>query len=646
MTMALPVPLMVLTMAQVVVGGSIVAAVLPTAMFPRLSIEDQDQWLVRLGFMMTWLMLAGYLLAALHIFSGVALLFLMAITAWLLHRRAHNRYVLTGGQHVAASLFDRLSQSLDDRAREGRDWKRWLSWVPRRPWDYLWAVLVLLVLALAAWMRLGPNWQHAALFSSDADETLQWVKGIDASSLFPTGLYPMGYYLVMAALQTLTHANAVVFVKFFSALVGTLLTASVMWSTYRFAGRAVPALAAGLVYGIMPHLLPYDGVRQLAAEGQEFGDLWVLPLAWLIFQSWVTRRRGYVLAGVAMLTAVALTHPVALINAVLAAIAATLAGWVVAGVAGPILKDYLWMVPLAALVSVLPLAIGFALGIPLLSTGVSFLHASGVGGPPPIGLMAWVALAGIFALFVTKLLWYDELWEMGVPLIALLLLMFAEAIMQLPRVGVDSAVLMARGGALLALVETFCVGLGVAGVQEAVERLGVFRTGAAAGSLVAVLASAVVLLRHMPPRPFVGYSMTSDTFVAEMVRIETSFPRFSWDVVANGAYALVLNDGYQYEPSFWLSHMSYADRWPIVHGLSPKAYPISQRYIFFFVPHHLALSREVPGRVALLAQDRAQDRLVTLWIREWTRRHGPMPVYFENPALTIYWIVNPKNPLV
>jgi hypothetical protein len=631
---------------QVVLGATIVATVLPTLIFPRTSVDSADQWMARLGFMITWLMLAGYLLAAVHIFSGVALLVAMAATAWLLHRRSQHRYVLSSGQKAAASLYDRLSQGLRHEQRPKLECRRWLSWIPRRPWDYLWAALALIILGLAAWMRMGPNWQHAALFSADAYETLQWVKGIDASTLFPTGLYPMGYYLVMAGLQTLTHANVIVFVKFFSAFVGTLLTASVMWSTYRFSARAVPALAAGLLYGLMPHLLPYNGMRQLAAEGQEFGDLWVLPLAWFVFQSWVTRRRSYVLAAVSLLAAVALTHPVALVNAVLAALAATLAAWVVAGVAGPIFKAYLWMVPVAAAVALLPLAIGYGFGIPLLSTGVSFLYATGHFGAPPIGVMVWVALAGVVALFVTKLLWYDELWEMGLPLAAFLLLFFAEGIVQLPRLGIDSVVLITRGGAFLALVEALCTGLGVAGIQEAVERLGVRRSGAAVGTLVAMLISAVMLARRMPPKPFVGYTMNSDTFVAELVHIETSYPRYSWDVVANGAYAIALNEGYQYNPSFWVSHMSYLHRWPTVQGLSAKPYPVSQRYIFIFVPHHITLSPQAPDRSALLSQDHVQQHLVTSWILHWTHRHGPMRVYFRNADLTIYWLVNPKNPLV
>ena len=660
--MSFPVPLMVLVLAQVILGSIIVLVGFPAIIFPRLDVDEPDQWMARTGLMLAWVMIAGYLLAVMRLFSGVALLVLMALTAWVLRRQVRSRYELSNGAHVSASLYDIFSQTFNLR-RKAADQAESLSqrltrgFLPRRPGPYVWTALTLGVLGVAAWMRIEPNWAHAGMFFSDAYETVQWVKGIDASQLFPTGIYPMGYYIVMAVVKTLTHANAVMFVKFFGGFVGMLLTASVMWSTYRFSGRAVPALVAGAVYGLLPHLMPYTGTRQLAAEGQEFGNMLVLPVTWLVFQSWVTKKPGYVLAASATLAAVGLTHPIAVMNAALGAIAGTIGGWVVSGAAGRVLKQYLWMVPVATVVSVAPLAIAYAMGIPLLSTGISFINKTGIaattatgGGSgahivyPSVSLMVWVALAGIFILFVTKLLWYDELWEMGLPAAAVLLLGFAEGIVQLPRIGINTAALVTRAGAFLALVEALGIGLGVAGLQEAVERLGVRRSLAAGGTLAAAVIGIGYFFKQMPPKPFLWYTMSPDDFVVQYVRIEKSLPRYSWVSVAYDSFALAVNEGYQYNPNFWMAHVSPTTRWPKFHGFSSKPYAVSQRYIFLFQYHHIYHSELIPGLMPLYSQTVQQNRLTTRWIKEWERRFGPMPVYYHSRDLTVYELTNSSNP--
>jgi hypothetical protein len=302
------------------------------------------------------------------------------------------------------------------------------------------------------------------------------------------------------------------------------------------------------------------------------------------------------------------------------------------------------MVPTAAVTAIAPLAIAYLVGIPLLGTALPFLAAKTLGAAlPAITPLVWIALAGILVIFITKLLWYDHLYEMGIPGTAFLLLVFAEGIVQLPRFGFHSLVLAQRAGAFLALVEAFGIGLGVAGIQEAAERLGVQRSAAALGTLVATVACSVTLAYRWPLRPLQGYTMSSDTEVAEIVHIETTLPNFSWDLVANNDYAFALGQGYQYDPSYWIAHVNPRYAWPHWHTPGSKPYSLDQRYIFFFVSHRLTMP-DVPGRLALLRSDRQQEALLRHWINNWTKRHGPMPIYFHNPDLTVYWLRNPSNP--
>ena len=644
-----PIPLMIITLVEVVAATGLVFLLVPRLIFPRIAVDHRDEWMIRVALMMVWVMGFGYLLSLIHLFTAIAWVVLMAATAWLLRRQKNSRYVLGAEGQVSATIYDSLSNQKAWRDR----WRGWLRGViPRRQRKsrgmlfYLFGGATLLIMGIAAWMRFDANWHHAALFFSDAYETVSWVKGIAHGVLFPNGIYPQGYYLVTATLETLAHANAVVFIKFFGALVGTLLTGSVMWSTYRFSGRVVPALVAGALYGIVPALFPDTAVRQIAAEGQELGNLLVLPIAWLVFQAWVTKKPGYVLGASAAMAAVALTHPIALFNAVLAAFAATFGGWAVAGVSLPMLKRFAWMIPSAAILAVLPLGIGIAMGRPLLASGVTFLTESATVAArqssaimPPISFMVWVSLAAIACLFVTKLLWYDELWEMGLPATLFLLLVFAEAVVQLPRVGISFAPLVTRAGEFLALVESLSVGLGVAGLQEAVERLGVDQPRAALGTFLASLLAVGYIVEKHPPRPLIAYTMNSDTYVAELVHLGTALPKFSWDAVAYNAYALAVYQGYQYNPSVWASHVSPRYHWPHWKDAGSAPFAMSQPNIFFFVSRHQELGH-VPGRTQILKQDQIQNADLIHWIRAWEKVHGSMPIYFHNSQMTVYELVN------
>jgi hypothetical protein len=123
-----------------------------------------------------------------------------------------------------------------------------------------------------------------------------------------------------------------------------------------------------------------------------------------------------------------------------------------------------------------------------------------------------------------------------------------------------------------------------------------------------------------------------------------AFPRYSWVAVGYNAYALALNEGYQYDPSFWIAHVNPSRRWPYYSGLSAKPYPVSQRYIFFFVDKRNDFVGNVPGRAYLIAQYNAQTQMTVHWIQQWSKRFGPMPIYFQNAQLTVYWLKNLANP--
>lgn len=640
---ALPLGLSVGTILRMLAGIALLYFVWPQAAFRLDDVLVEDRRLAQMGMMLTWMIVGGYVAATLHVLS-LAFVVLWALCARLLFYRVRrdNRYRLAPSLAAFAVLLDHLVEIGDllSRLREGAralaaPLARWLSAARRQ----LAAVAVVaLVVGLAAYVRFGWNLENAALLYSDAYETVLWMKLLALGQVFPNGIYPQGYYITMAAVRALTQASPLPFEKFFGPLVGLSLVLSVMWTSWRMTGKSLlAALAAGCLYGLVLHLLPYTAPRQAASDAQELGDAMVLPLLWLVYQSWLTRRRGYRLGASALLTAVALIHPIALINAVCAAVAGTIAGWSVAGFDRTTFREYSWMVGLGALVSILPLALGLAGGVPILSTAIPFATGSG----PASGLTgdvgtSLVALAAIALLFVVRLGWRLEDWELGVPVAAFLLWLFAFGIQQLPALGISNLALDVRSGELVSLADALGIGMGAFAIELLRQRY--LPGGRGARSLpYALWAGAyLALLVPAPPRPLSDYTMDSDSYVAAFERIATTVPKFDWLAVSYDGYSLAVGQGYNVLPAEWEADATLATRWPAFVSGGHRTV-IGEDYIFLFVQRwQLPSSAPTP---ALFDAEYDQARAETMrWIDRWQRRHGPMPIYFANADLTVYYL--------
>lgn len=646
--MALPWALSLTTIARMLVGVGLIYFVWPAAAFRLDDVAVKDRRCAQLGLMLTWLIVGGYAAAAVGAF-GIGFLLLWAFAARFLFFRVRstNRYRLSP---IAASL----AATLDNLAVIGELPARARSFLARTAGTLASAVrglgsqaprlvVLALVIGLAAYIRFAWNLEHAALLFSDAYETVAWAKGLALGQVFPNGVYPQGMYVTIASVRSLTQASPVVLEKFFGPFVGVCMVLSVMWTTYRMSGGSLVAvLAAGALYGALPALLPYAAPRQAATDSQEFGDALVLPLMWLVFQSWVTRQRGYRLGAVGLLTAIALTHPIALINAVLAAVAATLAGWLVAGVGTRALGEYVALVLAGATLAVAPLAIGLALHVPFLATAVPFATAGGPLAAPAITTLSLVAGAGTLGLFVVRLGWRLSDWELGVPVAAFLVWALAMFVQQLPRLGISNLALAVRSGELVALSEGLGIGMGFLALDLLRQRYLPGGKGVRALPLVLWGAGFLILLVRHPPTPLASYTMDSDAYVAEFERIATTLPRYDWLSVAYDGYPLALGQGFNEGPAAWAKNASVATAWPR-YRLNGRARPISEAYVFFFV-ERWGPGPALSGYRHFDAVYAAARRTTMAWIDRWQARHGPMPVFFRNRDLTVYYLRAPGAP--
>ncbi len=644
--MPLPLEIVIGTFARLILGGIVVLYIWPRYAFgPVPEASRSDAAVGYAARMLLALIVAGYALAATHLYSWLTLVLALAALAFLRDRTERSQYELGRGRRFAASLLTELDRlgSWPTRLRESRQAprRRRAGARPRiHAVELAGAALLLVVLGVSAYLRLASPLQHAGIPFSDSDVVLYWVQSIEQQVLFPSGIYPEGFHIVIADLMRLTAANPIATVKFFGPLVGVAMVASVAYATYRLTGRIGPAVVAVLVYGTLPHFLPYEHLRQVGTDSQEFGNMLVLPTLWFVYASWQNGSRFYRGTAVSLLAVAGLTHPVVALNAGIAAVAGTLAAWLAHGVDWRALGWYVRWTALAVLIAVVPLGMALALGIHLNSSGAAFAGAVSHAPAPLIGLPERVALVAAFALLAVRavrlIAGRSGRAELGAPLAGLLLLLGALAVQEAPLLGIHSVVLASRSGELVALGEVLAYGMGLSAVQEIFELLHVptARWLALAGA-AALVALAWSQYRPVPWNAFATARWLPDDFVVAYADIGSSFQRGSWLAVSDDSgFDYAYGEGFFMRGEEFLSRVATTGTWPRYAVAGGAAAPVGESRIFIFVDRRLVVAKAYRH---VVAPRRAKAQAaIRKWLAAWETTHGPLQIYFRGPDLTVY----------
>ncbi len=645
--MPLPLASILETVTSMVAIGVVVLVWWPTFALVQFSgMERIDRLVSNATRMLLVLIVAGYLLTAIGILNWMSL----AAVLVLLRLGVPSGVASTPSLGANTTVSSRLLADLNEltalpsgflaRRRRPAPEQRAQS---RRRWSWYGAIAALAttgVVAVAAWMRFWQNWLHAALPYSDAYVLLAWMKDIQLGRLFPDGIYPRGYLLVMAEWSQLGATNPILLEKFFGPAVGVAMVLTLGYTAYRLSGKVAPGIIAMLCYGSLTFLFPYTVDRQAASLAQEFGSVFALPTAYFVYRSWTDHEHaGWRWTAVSLLAVAGLVHPIPLLNASIAAIAGTLGGWMASGIDRRVLGWYLRWVPLAAILVALPIVLPRALGIPLYGSSAAFLVSHSGAVAPPLTAVAAVSAGACLALFLFHLLRRREGTVIAVPLVALLALCGALFVQQLPRFGVQSALLSQRSGNFVAFTEGLGLAMGWWLLEEVVAWM-VSGRWAKWVSLLAAIAVSVFALRSYPPKPLTPYSMTSDAFVAAWVKITDTQPPDRWLAVSNDlGYAFALGQGFQIDAPAFVAHVSPSTpgAWPqYVPGGGRPSYPIGQSEIFLFVNHRYHVANLGTAGLAYARVDRQDTILVQRWLTSWEAHHAAPSVFFSSPQLTVY----------
>jgi hypothetical protein len=148
----------------------------------------------------------------------------------------------------------------------------------RTSMQYLYALLLMVVLAITGFVRVLPAWNHAAPFSIEYYETLQKVKQLQINQMYTEGYrVPLGLPIAAQVLTLFSQVNSALLLHFLGALSSVFLAASICYVVYRSTFSIEGGIVGAAIFGLFSALLPLDLRHQIEADSLVLAMAFALP---------------------------------------------------------------------------------------------------------------------------------------------------------------------------------------------------------------------------------------------------------------------------------------------------------------------------------------------------------------------------------
>ncbi len=585
-----------------------------------------------------------HLMAVARLYEAILFLTVMGLAGfWFRSRVVPSGTFARIGAGIAAWYFD-----LVDR----RGYLPWSRPSARRPvtrprpplagWHYTAVLILVVVWAVAAWMRFAEVFVTPAPALSDAPSTIAWTKYLSNNLLYRDGVYPHGMYVFLSLMKKFTALNAVEVIDLTGPLVGFTIVLSISFFTYKSTGSVPATVVAALLYGTLPSLLPTVFERQAAHNSQEYGLIFVWPAAWYVY-SYLTGGRPTDRASAAAAAGVAVfTHPGPAVYVIITSAATGLVALLSQGaVAWRRLPGLVGWVGGAAVLAVTPMAVALALGHSWHGSSIEYINDTLQGEAPaldPVYLVTalaatLLALVVLLAVRLRRTATGDNQWTARAAAAAAVVP--ALLLYQLPAFGVRVQALADRSGEIAALALPVAAALLWSLLESFLGRL----RPVAVALLIPLVAVAWYLIPPQPARPYRWYSGEQ---VLQFLRADRSFVPAQWTLVmsAETGYALAFERAFHMTPDDFLEMARQLPADPAAWTQAGKAlgFGMTRDYILF-VERYIPLAPGQPPEAAVPRQQAAAR--LQAWIDQ-NRHRLPIRQVFNGREVGVWRLELPE----
>ena len=619
----------------------VIFSIIPRFIFSRRQESSIDNAVSNYVIMTMFLIILGYILAAIKLFEVLGISIVILIYAvYHFYRKKKNEDFLTSFNIRMYDLLENkekvskvLNENLSDKRKKALNaWKKL-----RRPPNLLTMLILISVIGGAAYLRFYDAWTTSAPAMSDAYVTLAWMKYINQRYIFHDGIYPQGFHIILASIYKFSAIDPLHVLKFTGPFNGLLTTGAMGYFVYRITEKTSPALLAAFIYGIMGGSFFDDWMRQASTNSQEFAFIFVFPALFFFARFVFEGKIEDLIPALAATCAAGLSHTLGFgyigLGMALVGLAGLLTGFrkrwrrvLTIALAGII----------ACLISILPAAIGLLLGSQFHGSSAEYLVAqSSITYIPALKNLDYAALAGLLIIVITlpfrreKSRAYD-----------LLILFFASFTFVLYRCGgvwTQSTFVASRADDLWTLALPISIGFGMNSLAYLLPPLkkrcvGIF-------FVMAIFVFILVNDKPIIPKP---YKMEHESGVAQYLRISKEFTPTTWLIVSQEeGYAIVLGKGW---------HLMLQDFLTWYDPSTPKLFRkdgdpeefLDNEDIFIYEEKEL-FRAEFESLQEIYERRESEYLKLKDWLYEYQKYHDNISVYYEDDVLRIWHIHQEKK---
>lgn len=517
---------------------------------------------------------------------------------------------------------------------------RFMSGFVADPATVILSITFLLVFGLSAYIRFYDSLVNIAPAMSDSYVTLAWMKYINNRMVFHDGIYPQGFHIYLSTLAKASRIDPLLVLRFTGPLNSVMTVYGTYFAGRKLSGQVTGGLAAAFAYGLLTNAMPYEFQRQAATNSQEFAMIFLCPALVYTWEYLSTGRRAALVIAFGSLTVTGLVHSMVALFTGLSMAAALVAGVLVGAgwrrtftVAGAGFA--------AAIISVIPLGIGYLVGVPLHESSAAFATGTWVWYPPLLDPPMAVALV-LPVLALVPVVVFRQWRDIGPRLVVLFLMGGAYLVYQAPRLGIHNVALMVRSGGFVAVAMAIALGVGwgtyVRLTAQATRWQALGRTVAAACTLLA----AIWATRVAAPQPAMPYKMQYNSSVQQYMRISRSYLPTSWLMISDEeGYALAFGVSWHLMLGDFLDHVSPTSP-RLVYEHPERSEELDYEAVFIF---HERVPYDVPVDMAraLIPRRIEEERRLLEWIEAYSAVHDNIQVFYEDEDIVVWLITQSKE---
>jgi len=595
--------------------------------------------------MMFWVIVFGYITILLKLFEGITMVAILLLSI------AYKYYKLKiASGNVKKDVRDILNilfiNHIEETERIERKLLGWFDDKTERAnriianyfgdgWVFLHTMIIALLLIYSGYLYLYSIFANIAPAASETFTSLLWMKYIAYRILFAGDIYPQGFYIFLETLHKFALMDQVYIVNF----AGPVNSLTIALGMYFFISRTINSKIGGIfsivIYGMLGSMFINVMPSLVAANPQQFAFVFIFPVLYFYYDFINNSRWEDFVVAFLGATVIGLIHPLAFVFLGVGLISLCLAN-IVRDAKNKIYKAFevFVIMLISAILSVLPMAIGFLMGKPFNTASLNLINTFlDEVKMPALRVFDYIAIGCMLLVFISlipafknKKLFIAKLWILIFSVISFLAYYYIALF-------TNNSYFVESASTLWSLIIPIIVSFGIIVILDII---GLIIEGKFIGYSI-VIATIALIFIYLPQSPIIPQKVENNSTVEEYLKISKTFRPTQWMIINwQEGYTLAFGNGFHMNISDFINIYNPEEEKLIDHTVEPEK-SLKTEDIFVFYQKNIFHANEDVESVEYQTKLEENIRL-SQWLEKFQATHNNISLYSSDDDLEIWRI--------